>query len=118
MSAQELVDRGVELDLEIKQKTKELTEIKNSLKVIAENTGVKILKGKHGKANISAQTSSQIAALEFITTCEEVGISKEGIASALKVLIAQAKKILGEEQYLPIITTNSNPYGVIKFTKL
>lgn len=111
----DLVDKGLQLSMQIKALNDEFSEIKDSLKVIAENEDVKSFEGEKGIAQISAHSSSVISAMEFIKTCEEVGITPEGIASGLKVLVAKAKKILGEEQYLPIMTTNTNPYGVIKF---
>jgi hypothetical protein len=115
---EELADDGLNIDLKMKTLKDELDFIKDTIKEKAQEQGVKTIIGDVAKAVISAQTSSTMDTVKFIEIAEANNVSQEGIAGALKVQIAQAKKVLGEEAYLPILVTKSNPYGVVKFTKL
>ena len=115
LSIEDLVDKGIHIDVEYKALERLLKEVKAEIRLRAQTMEMNKFEGTTGHVNISPRTSSSIETLDFIKACEEVGVSAVGIASALSVKIAKAKIVLGESQYEPIMSTVSDPYNTVKF---
>ena len=93
-----LVKRGVELDYQIKQMTKELDDIKNSLKEAFAESGDKLFMSKDGEAcaTVTVKKRTYIDVADFKHIMTECGHA-ENIDKCLTVNRTKALNFLGKK---------------------
>jgi hypothetical protein len=111
-----LVDKACIIDAKIKELDEQKKEISDILKAHAAETGMKVFHGTESrKAVIGVYSKSEVSALEFIETCEEMRVPQDVFVKALKVGMTQAKSILGEALLHSICKVETDLYGRITY---
>lgn len=109
-----LVDRGYELDREIKEKEKELKAIKSKLTEFGQESGEKVLTGNIHSAVFSANTRNTVNPKQFFDAMKEKK-NLPGFFESITVGITKAKTMMNEYDLEKITSTETDEFGKISF---
>ena len=109
-----MVDRGYELDQEIKVREKELKLIKAKLLSIGEKNGMPVIAGKAHSAVCSPNTKNTVNPKKFFNAMKELG-KLIGFFECTTIGITKAKEYMNEYDLEEITTSETNEYGKISF---
>ncbi len=107
-----VLDMGLDLDQELKTKTKYLKSIKEICLKFAEKMKLKELQGTRSIAKISSTTSATIDPKHYLQLLKDSG-QKELFFDTVKVAKTQAKKYVGENALKEISVADTVEYGKI-----
>lgn len=114
ISLKALVDQGLLLDGVVKYATAELKKVKEQLMEKAKTFEMKKLLGENGHIDVQQSSTSEIGAVDMVYYLRE-NKKLALVEGLLKVRIAEAKKILGEDALKDIMDVETEAYGKLRF---
>ena len=111
-----MVDQGITLDLEIKEKEKILDQIKNELKAYAKASGQSVLAGTNGVAVIDGNQKTLIETKKVYDYLMKQGKSTE-FFKVSSILIGELKKIVNDNELNSLCEFIAQPFSKISFKK-
>lgn len=111
-----LVDEAIELHETVQELNKRLDKIKAKFKADGKKLGVSVFEGADGVVTISPRSQTECAPEELLETLVDMGRGAE-FPSMVKVMIAPARKALGEMVFDEISDTTVNTHAVVKIQR-